>query len=100
VGNTRSYGGGMMIAPDADPTDGLFDVTIGGAGTRRAVLRLMPQVYRGTHVRHPKIEVVRTSSLRIESAGINAYADGEYLGPLPAEIRVRPRAAHVRVPRQ
>lgn len=100
VGNTCSYGGGMRIAPDADPTDGLFDVTIGGAGSRREVLRLMPKVYRGTHVRHQKIEVVRTGSLRIESAGINAYADGEYLGPLPVDVRVRPGAAHVRVPRQ
>lgn len=100
VGNTRSYGGGMKIAPDADPTDGLFDVTIGGAGSRREVLRLMPKVYRGTHVQHRKIEVVRTSSLRIESSGINAYADGEYLGPLPADVTVVPRGAYLRVARQ
>jgi len=100
VGNTQSYGGGMRITPGADPTDGLLDVTIGGAGTRREVLRLMPKVYRGTHVRHPKIEVVRTTGLRIESVGINAYADGEYLGPLPADIRLKPRAVLLRVPRQ
>jgi len=100
VGNTRSYGGGMCIAPGADPTDGLLDVTIGGAGSRRQVLRLMPKVYRGTHVRHPSVEVVRTSSLRIESPGISAYADGENLGPLPADIRVRARAVLLRVPRQ
>ena len=100
VGNTCSYGGGMRIAPDADPTDGMFDVTIGGAGSRRQVLRLMPHVYRGTHVRHPSVEVVRTPSLRIESAGINAYADGEYLGPLPADISVLPRAVLLRVPAQ
>lgn len=100
VGNTRSYGGGMKIAPDADPTDGLFDVTIGGAGSRREVLRLMPSVYRGTHVKHHKIEVVRTPSLRIESPGINAYADGEYLGPLPADVTILPSAARVIVRRQ
>ncbi|HVU91829.1 MAG TPA: diacylglycerol kinase [Jatrophihabitans sp.] len=100
VGNTRSYGGGMRIAPDADPTDGLLDVTIGGAGTRRQVLRLLPSVYRGTHVRHPRVEVVRTRSLRIEADGITAYADGEYLGPLPVDVRVRPRAATVLVARQ
>jgi diacylglycerol kinase (ATP) len=64
------------------------------------VLRLLPKVYRGSHVRHPKIEVVRASSVRIESPGINAYADGEYLGPLPADIRLRPRAVLLRVPRQ
>jgi diacylglycerol kinase (ATP) len=98
VGNTRSYGGGMRIAPGADPADGLFDVTIGGAGTRRHVLRLLPSVYRGSHVRDPKVEVVRTSSLRIESPGITAYADGECLGPLPIDVRVRPAAVVVRVP--
>jgi diacylglycerol kinase (ATP) len=63
------------------------------------VLALMPRVYRGTHVRHPSIDVVRTSALRIESAGISAYADGEYLGPLPVEVRVRPAAVRLRVPR-
>jgi diacylglycerol kinase (ATP) len=90
----------MRITPDADPTDGLFDVTIGGAGTRREVLALLPRVYRGTHVRHRKVDVVRTPSLRIEAPGINAYADGEFLGPLPAEVRVRPAAAQVLLPPQ
>ena len=100
VGNTRSYGGGMKIAPGADPTDGLFDVTIGGASTRREVLRLMPHVYRGTHVTNPKVEVVRTTSLRIESPAISAYADGEYLGPLPVEVTLLPRAVRLFVPGQ
>lgn len=92
VGNTRSYGGGMLIAPGADPADGLLDVTIGGAAPRRDVLRLMPLVYRGAHIHRPEVEVVRTTSLRIESPGINAYADGEPLGPLPAHVEVVPRA--------
>ena len=100
VGNTRSYGGGMRITPDADPSDGLFDVTIGAAGTRHEVLRLLPSVYRGTHVHHHKVQVLRARSVRIEAPGINAYADGEFLGPLPVEVRVRPAAALVLVPRQ
>jgi diacylglycerol kinase (ATP) len=100
VGTTGSYGGGMRIAPDADPTDGLFDVTIGAAGTRHEVLRLLPSVYRGTHVRHHKVQVLRARSVRIDAPGINAYADGEFLGPLPADVRVRPAAAHVLVPGQ
>ena len=100
VGNTRSYGGGMKIAPAADPADGFFDVTIGGASTRREVLRMMPRVYRGTHVASPKVEVVRTTSLRIESPAISAYADGEYLGPLPVEVTLLPRAVRLLVPGQ
>ena len=98
VGNTRSYGGGMKICPGADPGDGLFDVTIGRAASRRSVLRMMPRVYRGTHVAKPQVQVVRTTGLRIESAGINAYADGDHLGPLPADVSLLPGAVSVFVP--
>jgi diacylglycerol kinase (ATP) len=98
VGNTRSYGGGMRICPDADPGDGLLDVTIGGAMPRRKVLRLTPRVYRGTHVAQAEVEVLRTTALRIESPAINAYADGEYLGPLPVDVSVVPAALTLLVP--
>jgi diacylglycerol kinase (ATP) len=98
VGNTRSYGGGMQIAPAADPSDGVLDVTIAAAAPRRDVLRQMPSVYRGTHVGRSQVEVVRTAGLRIESPGINAYADGEYLGPLPVHVSVRRHALTLLVP--
>jgi diacylglycerol kinase (ATP) len=98
VGNTQSYGGGMRIAPAADPTDGVFDVTIGAAVPRREVLRMMPSVYRGKHVARAEVQVLRTASLRLESAGINAYADGEYLGPLPADVSLVPHALRILVP--
>jgi diacylglycerol kinase (ATP) len=98
VGNTRSYGGGMLICPGADPGDGLFDVTIGGAAPRRDVLRMMPKVYRGTHVERSQVEVVRTTGVRIESPSITAYADGDYLGPLPVDVTLLPKAASVLVP--
>jgi diacylglycerol kinase (ATP) len=92
AGNTRSYGGGMLICPGADPGDGVLDVTIGGAAPRRDVLRQLPQVYKGKHVEREQVEVVRTTGLRIESPGITAYADGEYLGPLPVDVSLRPKA--------
>jgi diacylglycerol kinase (ATP) len=98
VGNTKSYGGGMRIAPSADPSDGQFDVTIAAAAPRRDVLRRLPSVYRGTHVQRAEVEVVRTTGLRIESPGINAYADGEYLGPLPVDVSIRPAALTLLVP--
>lgn len=98
VGNTQSYGGGMRIAPAADPSDGVFDVTIGGAIARHEVLRMMPSVYRGKHVERPEVQVLRTPSLRLESPGINAYADGEYLGPLPADITLVPNALKILAP--
>lgn len=98
VGNTSTYGGGMRICPDADPTDGLLDVTIGRAASRRKVLMQLPAVYRGTHVHRPEVQTFRTRSLVIEAEGINAYADGEYIGPLRARIGVMPGALTVLVP--
>ena len=98
VGNTSTYGGGMRICPDADPTDGLLDVTIGRAASRRKVLRQLPAVYRGTHVDRPEVQTFRTRSLAIEAEGINAYADGEYIGPLPARVGLMPGALTVLVP--
>ncbi len=98
VGNTCSYGGGMRICPGADPTDGLFDVTIAAAAPRRTVLAQFPSVYRGTHVARTQIEAVRATTLRIEAVGITAYADGDPLGPLPVDVTVRPAAAQFLVP--
>jgi diacylglycerol kinase (ATP) len=98
VGNTQSYGGGMRIAPAADPADGVFDVTIGGAVARRDVLRMTPSVYQGKHVQRSEVQVLRTPSLRLESPGINAYADGEYLGALPVEVSIVPNALNLLVP--
>jgi diacylglycerol kinase (ATP) len=73
-------------------------VTIGGAAPRRAVLRQLPQVYKGKHIERDQVEVVRTTGLRIESPGITAYADGEYLGPLPVDVSLRPNALTLLVP--
>lgn len=98
VGNTCSYGGGMRICPGADPGDGLFDVTIAAAASRRQVLRMTPKVYRGRHVDSADVQVLRTAGVRLESPGINAYADGEYLGPLPVDVTIVPKSLRVLVP--
>jgi diacylglycerol kinase (ATP) len=98
VGNTKTYGGGMRICPDADPTDGMLDVTIGGAASRGRVLLQFPRVYKGTHVHDARVQTFRTPSLRIEADGINAYADGDLVGPLPVDVSVLPRGLTLLVP--
>ncbi|MBW5482152.1 diacylglycerol kinase [Streptomyces bambusae] len=98
VGNTRSYGGGMLICPEADPGDGLFDLTLVAALPRTRLVRFFPTVFRGTHVRHSAVTTLRSATVRIESAGINAYADGDLAGPLPAVARVVPRSLSLLVP--
>lgn len=87
VGNGSSYGGGMRICPDADLTDGLFDVTVVGDCSRTTLLRVFPRVYRGTHVDHPVVTVVRAAQVEIVADRVTGYADGEPLGPLPLRAR-------------
>ncbi|MCB5163982.1 diacylglycerol kinase [Streptomyces bambusae] len=98
VGNTRSYGGGMLICPDADPRDGLLDLTLVAALPRTRLIRFFPTVFSGTHVRHTAVSTHRATTVRIESPGINAYADGDLAGPLPAVVRVVPRSVSLLVP--
>ncbi|MEU8775444.1 diacylglycerol kinase [Streptomyces sp. NPDC048606] len=98
VGNSRSYGGGMLICPDADPCDGLLDLTLVDAMPRARLVRFFPTVFTGGHVRRSEVTTRRTTSLRVESPGINVYADGDHVGPLPAEIRVVPRSLSLLVP--
>ncbi|MGN6606846.1 MAG: diacylglycerol kinase [Jatrophihabitans sp.] len=92
VGNTSMYGGGLRMCPDADATDGLLDVTIAAAAPRRQVVAQLPRTYRGTHVQHPRTQTFRTPSLRIEAGGMNAYADGDFVGPTPVDVTVEPAA--------
>ncbi|KPI30015.1 Conserved hypothetical protein CHP00147 [Actinobacteria bacterium OV320] len=95
VGNGSSYGGGMRICPGADLTDGLFDVTIVGDCRRRTLLRVFPKVYRGTHIGHPKVTVLRAAKVEIAAAGVSGYADGERLGELPLTARCVPGAVRL-----
>ena len=48
VANGRNFGGGMIICPEAEPDDGLFDVLTIGDLTKRDLLVTLPKIYRGT----------------------------------------------------
>ena len=87
VGNGSSYGGGMRICPGADLTDGLFDVTVVGDCSRTTLLRVFPRVYRGTHVDHPKVTVLRAARVEIAAEGLPVGIAGDALGPLPLSAR-------------
>ncbi len=83
VGNTPSYGGAMRICPDADPTDGLFDVTVVGPMSRLELIREKPRLAAGTHVLHPAVTVQRATRVDLVCEGVTSYADGEPVAPLP-----------------
>jgi len=92
VGNGRTYGGGIPICPDADPADGLLDVTLVRPAGRLHLLRLLPRVYKGTHTSVEEVSTRRVRSIRLESAGVTAYADGDPIGELPLLVDVVPSA--------
>ncbi|MEU1282644.1 diacylglycerol kinase [Kitasatospora sp. NPDC005856] len=98
VGNTRSYGGGMLMCPAALPDDGLLDVTLVDAMPRLRIARFFPTVFKGTHTGYPEVTTLRTESLRIESPGITAYADGEFITRLPVDVAVARDALRILVP--
>ncbi|MGW6377334.1 diacylglycerol kinase [Rhodococcus sp. NPDC055112] len=95
VGNGTSYGGGMLITPNAEVTDGLLDVTVVAASSRLRLVRLFPTVYKGTHVELDEVQTFRSRRVRLEAAGITAYADGERFDPLPIDIEAVPGAGSV-----
>jgi diacylglycerol kinase (ATP) len=85
-GNTKSYGGGMLICPGADHADGQLDITLVHATSRIRLIRLFRTVFKGTHVELDRVTTERTRMVSVDSPGINAYADGEYACPLPVEV--------------
>jgi YegS/Rv2252/BmrU family lipid kinase len=99
VANSKAFGGGMLIAPDADLADGEFDVvTVGEVGKLRS-LAILPKVFRGAHVEEDEVSVFRASRLELSaSRPFPVYADGEHLTDLPAALRVLPQALSVIVP--
>ena len=97
--NSRAYGGGMFIAPEADLADGLLDVIAIGDSPKLRFLRGLPSVFRGEHVHRPEVTTRRCAELRIVAdRPFSVYADGDPITELPATVRVLPRALRVVVP--
>lgn len=92
IGNTRTYGGGIPVLPVADPTDGLLDITIVGNLSRTEFLMKLPKVMKGNILSEPRVDTFRASKVQIEIPGINAYSDGEKMGPTPAVVECLPGA--------
>jgi diacylglycerol kinase (ATP) len=98
VGNGSSYGGGMRICSGARMDDGLFDVTVVGDCTRTTLLKVFPQVYKGTHLSHPKVTTHRVRTITLQAEGVTGYADGEPMGALPLTAECVPGAVRVLAP--
>ncbi|WP_084460540.1 diacylglycerol kinase family protein [Nocardia kruczakiae] len=97
VGNTRTYGGGMLICPDAIVDDGLLDLTVVGAMSRLEMVRLLPALAAGKRIDHPAVGHYRARTITL-TAAVPATADGDPAGVLPATFRAEPGALAILVP--
>ncbi|MGH3938480.1 MAG: diacylglycerol/lipid kinase family protein [Pseudonocardiaceae bacterium] len=96
VGNGALYGGGLRICPDAELDDGLLDVIIIAAVSRRRLLRVFPSLRAGRHIGEPEVTLLRARTVRIEGdLGWPVYADGEPQGTLPVTVHCEPGALTV-----
>lgn len=99
VANSKAYGGGMFVAPDAVLDDGLLDVVTTSDVSRSAFLRGLPDVFKGTHVRRPEVGHFRCESITVEAdRPFAVYADGEEITQLPATIGLLPKALEIIAP--
>lgn len=98
VANSRAYGGGMFIAPQAELDDGLLDVVTVGEDSKASFLRHLPDVFKGRHLERPQVSTFRGAEVRVEASRPFAiYADGDPIGSVPATVTVERHALTVLV---
>lgn len=103
VANSRFFGGGMKIAPDAKLNDGFFDViNIGDIKTAKILLNAY-KLYNGSHLALKEVKSTLASKIEVSPADKNQIilleTDGELPGKLPAIYEIVPNALKVRVPK-
>lgn len=100
--NGRCYGGGMKVAPGAEPDDGRFDLCVIAAVGRLRILRCLPELIRGTHGSLPEVRFLRAPALELEFAGpVPVQLDGDLLDWPEARrfrLEILPRVLRVRAP--
>jgi len=103
VANGRWFGGGMLVAPNAELDDGVFDVvTLGDFSFGDVLLRGL-DIYSGKHLTNPKVSVQRASKVQVDpmpgSSDVLLDVDGEQLGRLPGTFEILKGGLQVRFPK-
>jgi YegS/Rv2252/BmrU family lipid kinase len=99
VGNSKAYGGGMYVLPQAELDDGRLDVLIAKDTSKLNFLRELPRIFRGAHVNSPHVEFLRGAVIEVATdRPFVIYADGDPIGATPATLRVEPRCLRVIAP--
>lgn len=96
IANGKYFGSGLAIAPDAEPDDGKFAITIGADLSTRDYIRNLPQLKRGKKINHPQLFYKEAKQIKISSSEqCMIEADGEFIGYAPATIKILPKALKV-----
>lgn len=99
VANNVYAGGGMKFAPDARPDDGLIDLMLSSNLTRRKIVRELPRIHRGGHVKNPNVRIFKSKRVRLEPLtakdALPVEADGNLRGHTPAEFQIIPAALRI-----
>lgn len=106
VANTRYFGGGMDLSPQASATDGLLDVLRLDPVSRPRLLRLLGQLFKGRHLSDPAVHLERSRVLTIEALEPEhgwrrpplPMADGEAVADLPLRLEAVPDVVSVLLP--
>jgi YegS/Rv2252/BmrU family lipid kinase len=87
--NTGYYGGGMHMAPGADPSDGMLEVIFVEQVSKRRFLANLPKVFKGEHVQEDTVKVLRAREVEVTAdRPFDVYADGEPITSMPVSIRL------------
>lgn len=82
VMNGRRMGGGFLMAPDGEPSDGLLDICVAQQVNRLGVFQLVPHFMKGTQATQDAITTTRTDHVIVSAVNgdtLPAHADGETL---------------------
>ncbi len=89
--NSKYTGGKMLMAPDAQIDDGLFDVVVAAPLSRMSLMATFPKIFNGTHGENPAVQFMRAKSARISTQPPKKLLpDGEIFGTTPTDITILP----------
>ena len=99
VGNSKAYGGGMYVLPDAELDDGCLDIMFSLQTSKLRFIRGVFKTFNGSHVNDDNATFLRGEHIEISAdRPFQVYADGDVIADLPVSIRVAKRVLRVLVP--
>ncbi|MGE5652999.1 MAG: diacylglycerol/lipid kinase family protein [Bacillota bacterium] len=91
IANCKFFGGGMKVAPQADPCDGFLDIVILENLSKAELARHFPKVYRGDHLQIPQVKTLRARQIEITSETKCLFqVEGDVVGTTPVSLNIVP----------